>query len=66
MIQKYIDHSDTPYVGVPQDVANMVAFLASDASRYITGQSLRMDGGFSLHSPMTTDARAAGRTHALR
>jgi 3-oxoacyl-[acyl-carrier protein] reductase len=32
--------------GVPEDVADVVAFLASDASRYITGQVLNIDGGF--------------------
>jgi 3-oxoacyl-[acyl-carrier protein] reductase len=32
--------------GAPEDVADVVAFLASDASRYITGQVLNVDGGF--------------------
>jgi 3-oxoacyl-[acyl-carrier protein] reductase len=31
--------------GSPQDVAEAVAFFASDASRYITGQYLAVDGG---------------------
>lgn len=35
-------------VGRPQDVANVVAFLASDASDYMTGQVLRVDGGKSI------------------
>lgn len=33
------------YVGEPEDVAHVVAFLASDESRYITGQSILIDGG---------------------
>ena len=32
-------------MGLPEDIAKAVAFLASDASRYITGQVLSVDGG---------------------
>jgi NAD(P)-dependent dehydrogenase (short-subunit alcohol dehydrogenase family) len=39
----------TPYVGAPQDVADLVLFLASDESRYITGQMIAIDGGMSAH-----------------
>lgn len=34
--------------GTPEDVAELVAFLASDASRYITGQVIGVDGGMVL------------------
>jgi NAD(P)-dependent dehydrogenase (short-subunit alcohol dehydrogenase family) len=34
-------------VGDPEDVAQLVAFLLSDASRFFTGQILRPDGGLS-------------------
>lgn len=33
------------YIGQPEDVANVVVFLASEDSRFITGQSLLIDGG---------------------
>lgn len=33
------------YIGLPRDAADLVLFLASDASRYITGQALNIDGG---------------------
>ncbi|HVC78906.1 MAG TPA: 3-oxoacyl-[acyl-carrier-protein] reductase [Chloroflexota bacterium] len=32
--------------GTPEDVADVVVFLASDGARYITGQVLNVDGGF--------------------
>ena len=34
--------------GSPADVANAVAFLASDISEYITGQMLNVDGGWTV------------------
>ncbi|NLA41355.1 MAG: SDR family oxidoreductase [Smithella sp.] len=33
------------YIGLPRDAGDLVAFLASDASRYITGQAVNLDGG---------------------
>ena len=39
----------TPYVGQPDDIAGVVVFLASDESRYITGQMIAVDGGMSVH-----------------
>ena len=32
----------------PQDAANTVAFLVSDASEYITGQILSVNGGYAM------------------
>jgi len=34
--------------GLPEDVANLVAFIASDKSGYITGEVICIDGGFSF------------------
>src|SRR5262245_14463048 len=34
--------------GTPEDVANLVSFLASDRSSYITGQVIQIDGGLVL------------------
>ena len=35
-------------IGVPRDVGNLYAFLASDDAEYITGTSIRCDGGMAL------------------
>ncbi|MEQ9642275.1 MAG: SDR family NAD(P)-dependent oxidoreductase [Alphaproteobacteria bacterium] len=45
VIDRIRDSVPLGFVGLPEDVANVVVFLASDASRYITGQSLLIDGG---------------------
>jgi 3-oxoacyl-[acyl-carrier protein] reductase len=36
------------YVGAPEDVASVVAFLASPASRYVTGQVIGVNGGMYM------------------
>jgi 3-oxoacyl-[acyl-carrier protein] reductase len=35
--------------GTPQDVGNLVTFLASDAASFITGQLIQIDGGWMMH-----------------
>jgi 3-oxoacyl-[acyl-carrier protein] reductase len=34
--------------GTPQDIANLVAFMVSDVSSYITGQTISIDGGQTM------------------
>ena len=34
-------------IGDPEDIAHAVVWLASDASDYVTGQTLFVDGGFT-------------------
>jgi len=34
--------------GTPQDIGNLVAFLSSDASSFITGQTVEIDGGWIM------------------
>ncbi|MDB6086983.1 MAG: putative short-chain type dehydrogenase/reductase [Gammaproteobacteria bacterium] len=35
-------------IAQPEDIAGVVAFLASDAARWVTGDTLRVDGGSKL------------------
>jgi NAD(P)-dependent dehydrogenase (short-subunit alcohol dehydrogenase family) len=42
-------------LGEPDDVAGAVVFLSSAAARYITGQSIVVDGGSTISSPALSD-----------
>ncbi len=39
-------------IGTPMDIADAVLWLASDASQFVTGQTLRIDGGRSVKLPL--------------
>lgn len=41
--------------GRPEDIANLVAFLASDELSFITGQAINCDGGLVGHQPFFAD-----------
>ncbi|MDQ6696262.1 MAG: SDR family oxidoreductase [Actinomycetota bacterium] len=50
MLEAYARSLLTSCVGEPSDIAHLVAFLVSEDSRYITGQSICIDGGMSAHA----------------
>jgi NAD(P)-dependent dehydrogenase (short-subunit alcohol dehydrogenase family) len=39
-------------LGTPADVAELVAFLVSDAASWITGETVRVDGGLLATGPL--------------
>jgi NAD(P)-dependent dehydrogenase (short-subunit alcohol dehydrogenase family) len=56
-------HILTPEFGEPDDIAALAAFLASDESRYITGQAIACDGGHLAHQPQIADVRKYEAQH---
>lgn len=48
--QYYVGRSVLGRIGQPEDIADVMAFLASDDARFITGQGILVDGGVMLHS----------------
>ena len=48
--QYYVDRSVLGRIGQPEDIADVMAFLASDDARFVTGQGILVDGGVMLHS----------------
>ena len=46
--QELLRHIPLGSLGTPRDVAEAVAFLASEEARYITGQVLNLDGGMAM------------------
>jgi 3-oxoacyl-[acyl-carrier protein] reductase len=46
--EEYVQEMALRRVTTAQDIADMVAFLASDRSRNVTGQSLTVDGGWDV------------------
>jgi glucose 1-dehydrogenase len=53
--QRYLDEAESQIVlgraGLPEDIANMALYLASDAASYCTGQTHYVDGGWMLTWP---------------
>lgn len=49
--QEWVRRTPLGRLGEPEDIANAIAFLASDDASYITGQTIYVEGGRTIHSP---------------
>jgi 3-oxoacyl-[acyl-carrier protein] reductase len=47
--QWILDQQSVKRRGTPEDIGNLVVFLASDASSFLTGQVIELDGGWFMH-----------------
>ena len=47
-VKNFIDINPIKRLGTSSDVANVALFLSSDLSSYITGQSIYVDGGYTI------------------
>ena len=46
--ESLIDKIPMGKIGSPQDVANCVEFLVSERSKYVTGQTIHVNGGLVM------------------
>jgi NAD(P)-dependent dehydrogenase (short-subunit alcohol dehydrogenase family) len=46
---RWIDDAPMQRYAVPEEIAPTVVFLASDASSFMTGSVVVIDGGYTLH-----------------
>lgn len=53
MLQAYYRRIPMGRAGTPEEVANLAVFLASDQAAYITGQTVMIDGGYSVDGTLT-------------
>lgn len=54
-IKSFLKHVPLNRFGKPDDIANAVLFLASDESSFVTGEIIKVAGGFGMPSPLYGD-----------
>ena len=47
--KRIYEHQAIQRRGTPEDISNILMFLASDAASFITGQTINVDGGWVMH-----------------
>ncbi|MFD0826936.1 SDR family NAD(P)-dependent oxidoreductase [Neobacillus sp. M.A.Huq-85] len=51
----FAKYNALPYHGEPDDIGNTVLFLASEESKFITGQTIQVEGGHYIANPTISD-----------
>ncbi|KQT34601.1 hypothetical protein ASG29_00005 [Sphingomonas sp. Leaf412] len=59
--EMFMRHIMAPRGGVPDDIAHMATFLASDRATFVNGTEIPVDGGYGCHDPATADFMAIGQ-----
>jgi NAD(P)-dependent dehydrogenase (short-subunit alcohol dehydrogenase family) len=57
MVDAFLDIHNSPRLGLPEDIAAMALFLASDEACYINGGLYPVDGGINCGTPMVPVVR---------
>jgi NAD(P)-dependent dehydrogenase (short-subunit alcohol dehydrogenase family) len=60
MKEMLMTHTPSARGGLPDDIAYLAVFLASDRAGFINGTLIPVDGGLSCHEPATVDLRKMG------
>lgn len=55
VLNMFAKYNALPYHGEPDDIGHTVLFLASDESRFITGQTIQVEGGHYIANPTVPD-----------
>jgi NAD(P)-dependent dehydrogenase (short-subunit alcohol dehydrogenase family) len=63
MDEGFMEVLNAPRLGMPDDIASMAVFLASDESQFVNGALYRVDGGMSCTVPFISVTRKALATH---
>ena len=61
----FADFAPLHRTGVPDDIAQAAAWLASDAASYVTGQSIVVDGGLTAGRSLNGLGEAIGKAFGM-
>lgn len=62
--QQVIDHTPAGRLGLPSDIADVVVMLSAPQGRFVTGQALVVDGGYSTFGAAHSASRRFGGVDA--